>query len=533
MVGSHARRIGGRQISRVRLPHDPDAAVYLLGGGDRRDRDHALDTRHGSIPRPAVARSALVARSVSRTRVELRARLRAVRAVSPHRRHVVHVLPACRAAADAGAQRRAAPYVHRDRAVARRRRLHRGRDRRGRALAVDQRHGRDNGQRLLPEVLQTGRRRAEADARLAAVDRDLGRRADRRCDCRSVDAEVGPRRGPRCAVVRVRFGAGRVPARHTGAVDHRGRGLRRNARGTGGDDRGVGMDADRVHLVHLHRSGDDNRNRVARARRESPSACGMSGFDDVSRVLRDAIGARVFPAATAEVGASDGVLWQEGPCPLPFDDASARTELDTPFDLASLTKVIATATGVMRLVHGRALRLEDAVSSFFDEWRGTDREAVTVRDLLEHTSGLSARLVDPPGEARREFEHDICTMKLEYAPRSRSIYSDLGFILLGFIVADRGGRSPDGEVRLKPDTTGEGLSTYEGLTFTLSPEARRRAAPTLPMDEDRRRGEMLVGEVHDNYAAALGGIAGHAGLFGSAPAVGRVARTMVRAARGG
>ncbi|OLC48540.1 MAG: hypothetical protein AUH43_08980 [Acidobacteria bacterium 13_1_40CM_65_14] len=258
----------------------------------------------------------------------------------------------------------------------------------------------------------------------------------------------------------------------------------------------------------------------------------MSGFDDVSRVLRDAIGARVFPAATAEVGASDGVLWQEALGTLTFDDASARTELDTPFDLASLTKVIATATGVMRLVHGRALRLEDAVSSFFDEWRGTDREAVTVRDLLEHTSGLSARLVDPPGEARREFEHDICTMKLEYAPRSRSIYSDLGFILLGFIVADRGGRSPDGEVRLKPDTTDEGLSTYEGLTFTLSPEARRRAAPTLPMDEDRRRGEMLVGEVHDNYAAALGGIAGHAGLFGSAPAVGRFARTMLRAARG-
>ena len=129
-------------------------------------------------------------------------------------------------------------------------------------------------------------------------------------------------------------------------------------------------------------------------------------------------------------------------------------------------------------------------------------------------------------------------MKLEYAPRSRSIYSDLGFILLGFIVADRGRRSPDGEVRLTPDATCEGLrtsenlSTYEGLTFTLSPEARRRAAPTLPMDDDLRRGKMLVGEVHDNYAAALGGLAGHAGLFGSASAVGRFARTMLRAARG-
>ena len=264
----------------------------------------------------------------------------------------------------------------------------------------------------------------------------------------------------------------------------------------------------------------------------------MTGFDGVSRVLRDAIAARVFPAATAEVGASEGVLWQDAFGTLTFDATSAATDIETPFDLASLTKVIATATGVMRLVHGRALRLEDQVSAFFDEWRGTDREAVTVRDLLEHASGLSARLVDPPGEGRREFEHDICTMKLEYAPRSRSIYSDLGFILLGFVVADGGGRSPDGEIRLTPDAADKGLRTsenvspYEGLTFAPSPEARRRAAPTLPMDDDRRRGEMLVGEVHDNYAAALGGIAGHAGLFGSAPAVGRFARTMLRAARG-
>jgi CubicO group peptidase (beta-lactamase class C family) len=242
----------------------------------------------------------------------------------------------------------------------------------------------------------------------------------------------------------------------------------------------------------------------------------MNTFADAARVLRDAIGARVFPAAAAEIGASEGVLWQEALGTLTFDQTSEAANLYTPFDLASLTKVIGTTTVVMQLVELGALQLDEPVSSFFDEWRGADRDTVNVRDLLEHASGLAARLTDPPGEGRREFEHDICTMQLEYEPRSSSIYSDLGFILLGFIAADRGGRSLEEQVRLKADT----------------PDARHRAAPTIAMNEDRRRGQTLVGEVHDNYAAALGGFAGHAGLFGTAPAVGEFARTVLRAARG-
>src|SRR5207247_6790855 len=90
--------------------------------------------------------------------------------------------------------------------------------------------------------------------------------------------------------------------------------------------------------------------------------------------------------------------------------------------------------------HGR-LRLDEQVSGCFDEWRGADREPVTIRDLLEHSSGLRARLLDAPGAERREFEHEICRMPLEYPPRTRALYSDLGFILLGFAVADRSRRS--------------------------------------------------------------------------------------------
>ena len=229
----------------------------------------------------------------------------------------------------------------------------------------------------------------------------------------------------------------------------------------------------------------------------------MSG-DAARDVLADGVRRGVFPSAAAEVGTSAGPEWHE----------ALGAAYDTIFDLASLTKVIATTTDVMARVHDGSLRLDWPLSEFFPEWQGDQRSEVTVLDLLEHASGLSARLVDRPPTGRREFEHDICTMKLEYPPRSKSIYSDLGFILLGFIV-------DVGSVWLQPD-----------LCFNPPPELRERCAPTRPMRDDLRRGRLLRGEVHDNYAAALGGAAGHAGLFGTASAVGSFARLILRAAQG-
>jgi CubicO group peptidase (beta-lactamase class C family) len=251
--------------------------------------------------------------------------------------------------------------------------------------------------------------------------------------------------------------------------------------------------------------------------------------DDARRVIAGARAAGVFPAATMEAGSSASPIWSD----------ACGTDLHAPFDLASLTKAIATTTLVLELVRTGALRFEEPVSAFFGEWRGADREAVTVRDLLEHASGLPGRLVDAPPVGRREFEHDICATRLEYAPRTQSIYSDLGFILLGFLVADRGGASLDTQfdrlmVRLPPSPLhGFGVTGKPDLlTFDLPADVRRLAAPTRPMNEDSRRGRSLAGEVHDNYAAALGGVAGHAGLFGTAPAVGAFARAVLRAARG-
>jgi serine-type D-Ala-D-Ala carboxypeptidase len=284
----------------------------------------------------------------------------------------------------------------------------------------------------------------------------------------------------------------------------------------------------------------------------------MTGLTAAQRVLEDAHHARTFPAASFDVGSTNASIWTGAIGTLTFDATAQPAGVQTPFDLASLTKVIATTSIIMELVRTGALRLDEPVSAFFTDWRGVDRDGVTVRDLLEHASGLPARLIDVPPATRREFEHDIGTLALEYPPRSASIYSDLGFILLAFLAADRGGRSLPEQfqritVRLpgfalratarprrrsaengrseggKPDTD---RGAADVLTFGLPPDQRALAAPTRPMDEDARRGRLLVGEVHDNYAAALGGAAGHAGLFGTATAVGAFARAILRAARG-
>jgi CubicO group peptidase (beta-lactamase class C family) len=245
-------------------------------------------------------------------------------------------------------------------------------------------------------------------------------------------------------------------------------------------------------------------------------------------VLERAIRARVFPAAVAEVGSSTDVAWREAFGTLSFDEGSPQARESTIFDLASLTKPIATTSVIMELLAAERLDLREPVATFFDEWRGEDRERVSVRDLLEHAGGLAPRLVDRAPALRREFEHEICTMKLEYPPRTRSVYTDLGFILLGFLAADRGGGPFD---QLFAAVANRILAS-EILAFGAPAELRALTAPTLPMDDDVRRGRMLVGEVHDHYAAALGGVAGHAGLFGTAAAVGSYARQALRGARG-
>jgi CubicO group peptidase (beta-lactamase class C family) len=251
-------------------------------------------------------------------------------------------------------------------------------------------------------------------------------------------------------------------------------------------------------------------------------------IDGARDLIERAVRERIFPAAVVEVGSSDAVLWREPFGRLTFESGAPAATEQTIFDLASLTKPLATTSVVMQLESGGRLDIREPVASFFSEWRGEDREQATIQDLLEHASGLAARLVDPPPRGRREFEHEICTMRLEYPPRARSVYSDLGFILLGFIAADRGNVPLD---RQFAEIVRRMTASRSVVRFDVGDVAPEVIAPTLPEPNDQRRGRTLVGEVHDDYAWALGGVAGHAGTFGAAEAVGDIARAILRGAR--
>ncbi len=271
----------------------------------------------------------------------------------------------------------------------------------------------------------------------------------------------------------------------------------------------------------------------------------MSVFARAAAVLREGVAARAFPAAVAEVGRAEGPIWTAPFGRLTYEADAPEVAAGTVFDLASLTKVVATATLAMRAVDDGRLTLETRVGECLRAWRGRDREGVTVRDLLAHASGLTAYLPfyrDYTG--RHEFEPAICTMPLEYEPRSRSLYSDLGFMLLGFILEDARAKRGTLNFSEKEDT----FSRWDPAT-ALAPQFHRLAAyitpeplafhpprswrpHTAPTEVDPWRGRLLVGEVHDENTWALGGAAGHAGLFGTASGVGAYARAMLLTIQG-
>ena len=114
-------------------------------------------------------------------------------------------------------------------------------------------------------------------------------------------------------------------------------------------------------------------------------------------VLREAIDARVFPGAVVEVGQRAGPVVSLVEGRLTYDPDAARVTEDTIYDLASLTKVLSTTALALELVREGRLQLDDTVGRYIPEWRGEDRQAVTIRHLLDHSSGLPAH--------RRYFEH--------------------------------------------------------------------------------------------------------------------------------
>ena len=240
-------------------------------------------------------------------------------------------------------------------------------------------------------------------------------------------------------------------------------------------------------------------------------------------VIEQAIADRAFPAATVNVGNAAGPVWRDAFGHLSYADMAPRCTLDTIFDLASLTKVIATASLTMRQIAQGRIGLETRVSDVFDEWKDGDRGRVTIRQLLDHSSGLPARIpVWQLAKTRAEAERVIINASLERPPGASAVYSDVGFMLLGLVLERIANAPLDRQLR---DLF---VQSIDPIQYRPLAHLYERTAPT---EFDPWRGRMLCGEVHDENAAILGGVAAHAGLFGTADAVGAFARIVLRTFR--
>lgn len=240
-----------------------------------------------------------------------------------------------------------------------------------------------------------------------------------------------------------------------------------------------------------------------------------AAFDSI---VRDGIQRGAYPGAALVVGRRDTILLQRGYGRLTWAAAGPAVSAEsTLYDLASLTKVVATTTALMLLVERGRVDLDAPVSRYLQEVSGA--RAATIRQLLNHTSGLRGALplhretADRDAALARVFAETTIV-----APGSRVIYSDLNAILLGEVVARVSGEP------LEAFVSREVLEPL-GLRQTVYRPPRalhRRVAPTGIW-----RGTPVAGQVHDGNAVKLGGVAGHAGLFGTAADLGRFARMLL------
>jgi len=238
----------------------------------------------------------------------------------------------------------------------------------------------------------------------------------------------------------------------------------------------------------------------------APADVGMSAerLAEIDRVMKLALAAGGFPGAAVIVGRRGAIVWERGYGAL---GGGSRAPVDperTLFDLASLTKVAATGTAAMLLVDRGRLGLDDPVARWLPEFRDGARARVTVRHLLAHTSGLPAgRTLDglDAAEARRL----VLRTPLEAAPGTRVQYSDLGPIVLGLVIERVTGEPLDRFVR---------RALHEPLGMRATGFRPARAGATARVASTGRA--VPRGEVHDRAAHALGGVAGHAGLFAPA-----------------
>jgi uncharacterized protein YbbC (DUF1343 family)/CubicO group peptidase (beta-lactamase class C family) len=242
----------------------------------------------------------------------------------------------------------------------------------------------------------------------------------------------------------------------------------------------------------------------------SPAFAGVNA-DRLARIddaVKEGIARGDCPGAVVLVAHRGQVVYRKA-----FGDRAKQPEtvamtVDTVFDLASLTKPVATASCVMLLAEQGKLSLSDPVAKHLPAFASKGKDRLTLEHLLLHTSGLIAdNPVSDYQDGREKALERICDLEPRTAPGERFVYSDVNFIVLGEVVERVSGKPLDELAR-------ERVFKPLGMTatgFRPKGDLKDRAAPT-----EKRDGKWLLGEVHDPRAALLGGVAGHAGLFGTA-----------------
>jgi uncharacterized protein YbbC (DUF1343 family)/CubicO group peptidase (beta-lactamase class C family) len=256
--------------------------------------------------------------------------------------------------------------------------------------------------------------------------------------------------------------------------------------------------------------------------RPKPSSAGATvvRLAGVDSVIEQAIADGNIPGAVLVVGHDGKVIYRKAYGERALDPKHEVMTLDTVFDLASLTKVIATTTAVMQLVEQGKVRMNDPVAKYLPEFAQNGKDDITVRQLLTHYSGL-----EPDLDLKTPWEGKDTAYRMAFAetpaqtPGSSFVYSDINFIVLGALVERVSGEA------LEVYTERHIFAPLKMLKTRFVPPVawRPRIAPTQ-YDENEK---MLRGVVHDPTARRMGGVAGHAGLFSTADDLSKFAQALL------
>ena len=242
-------------------------------------------------------------------------------------------------------------------------------------------------------------------------------------------------------------------------------------------------------------------------------------------VINDAIAQQQIPGAVLIVGHDGRVAYRKAYGDRALEPRREAMTLDTIFDCASLTKVVATTTALMQLWEQGKFRMNDPVAKYLPEFAQNGKQDITIRQLLVHYSGLAPDLdLTKPWEGKETAERMAFEEAPEWAPGSQFVYSDINFVVLGALVERLSGQSLD-------QYTAQHIFAPLGMKetrFLPPPSLEPRIAPTEE-DENHR---LLRGVVHDPTARRMGGVAGHAGVFSTADDLAIFAQALLDGGRG-